>query len=211
MSITYIRYGWKLDLKPYELLVYLAIADDVDDDEEGCCASYTRLAEKTNLGRSTVIRAVSKLERAGIIVHLGTHAQHCANIWNIDKDRVLMLAEFKKNGDRRSAFRGRGTASTSRMMRTYVALAARDGLRCRIPGCRNEDLQIDHIIPRARRGSDDLSNLQLLCARHNKAKNTRAWNDFLQNRWDRFRCEYVMMQGVLHEWNALGFSMEDLT
>jgi len=92
MSITYMGYGWKLDLEPTELLVYLAITDHVDDDGEGCYASYDKLAAKTNLARSTVIRTCQKLEVAGILVHQGTHPQYGTNVWNIDKDKL----PFKK-------------------------------------------------------------------------------------------------------------------
>jgi hypothetical protein len=92
MSIIYMGFGWKLDLEPTELLVYLAIADHVDDDGEGCYASYDKLASKTNLTRRTVIRACQKLEEAGILVHQGTHPRYGTNVWNIDKDKL----PFKK-------------------------------------------------------------------------------------------------------------------
>jgi hypothetical protein len=97
MSIIYMGFGWKLDLEPAELLVYLAIADHVHDDGEGCYASYKTLAEKTNLGRSTVIRVVDKLQKAGILVHQGTHPVHHTNVWNIDKDK-LPFKEPARNG-----------------------------------------------------------------------------------------------------------------
>jgi len=92
LSIVYMGFGWKLDLEPTELLVYLAIADHVDDDGEGCYASYGKLVAKTNLGKRTVIRACHKLEEAGILLHQGTHPRYGTNVWNIDKDKL----PFKK-------------------------------------------------------------------------------------------------------------------
>jgi len=51
----------------------------------------------------------------------------------------------------------------------FRAVFDRDKGRCRMCG-RNENLHIDHIIPRARGGSDDLENLWLLCRECNLSK-----------------------------------------
>lgn len=51
-----------------------------------------------------------------------------------------------------------------------VSLGRRDGFSCRICGSTAPDLQIDHIKPQAQGGTDDPSNLQLLCARCNASK-----------------------------------------
>lgn len=48
-------------------------------------------------------------------------------------------------------------------------LIERDGKRCRHCGT-PRNLTIDHILPRARGGSGDLSNLQLLCRHCNERK-----------------------------------------
>lgn len=88
-------YGWKLDLGPSEKLVYLAVADHVDDDGEGCFASYSTLAAKTNLDRSTVMRIIAKFEKAGIILHQGTHPKYGTNVWNIDKDKLPFKEQVK--------------------------------------------------------------------------------------------------------------------
>lgn len=56
----------------------------------------------------------------------------------------------------------------------FEIIAARDGgRRCFYCGAK-KPLQIDHIIPRAKGGSDDIENLQLLCARCNRVKGVRA-------------------------------------
>lgn len=53
----------------------------------------------------------------------------------------------------------------------------RDGYRCLECGATNKEtrLHIDHIIPVAQGGSDELSNLQTLCRDCNLAKSNRAW------------------------------------
>lgn len=53
----------------------------------------------------------------------------------------------------------------------------RDGYRCLECGATNKDtrLHIDHIIPVAQGGSDELDNLQTLCQDCNLAKSNRAW------------------------------------
>lgn len=53
----------------------------------------------------------------------------------------------------------------------------RDNYRCRECGATNNDttLEIDHIVPVAKGGSNNLSNLQTLCKACNRAKHTRTW------------------------------------
>lgn len=53
----------------------------------------------------------------------------------------------------------------------------RDGYRCRECGATNKQtrLHIDHIIPVAKGGTNDLSNLQTLCEECNVAKATDEW------------------------------------
>ncbi len=54
-----------------------------------------------------------------------------------------------------------------------IAVAARDGGKCRRCGSAH-DLQYDHIIPYSRGGSStDVNNIQLLCGRCNRLKSNR--------------------------------------
>jgi 5-methylcytosine-specific restriction protein A len=65
--------------------------------------------------------------------------------------------------------RGYGTA-----WRTLRAKLLR-GSRCVVcghPGSTDNPLSLDHILPKARGGSDDPRNLQPLCRQHNSAKGT---------------------------------------
>lgn len=58
----------------------------------------------------------------------------------------------------------------------------RDGFRCLECGATNKNsrLEIDHILPVAQGGTDELSNLQTLCDDCNRAKSNRAWKAGLQ-------------------------------
>ena len=53
----------------------------------------------------------------------------------------------------------------------------RDNYRCRECGATNKQtrLHVDHIVPVAKGGTNDLSNLQILCEACNKAKYTDEW------------------------------------
>jgi 5-methylcytosine-specific restriction enzyme A len=53
----------------------------------------------------------------------------------------------------------------------------RDGYRCLECGATNHEtsLEVDHIIPVAQGGTDELDNLQTLCRTCNQAKGNRAW------------------------------------
>lgn len=54
------------------------------------------------------------------------------------------------------------------------ALIERDGYKCSIDSCQEiEDLTIDHVIPLSKGGTNDLSNLRLLCKHHNSQKGDR--------------------------------------
>lgn len=67
--------------------------------------------------------------------------------------------------------------------RKIKKLIARDGEGCRAPGCEQvASLTIDHIVPRKFGGSNDLSNLQLLCKSHNSEKRDRSWEWFVARR-----------------------------
>lgn len=61
------------------------------------------------------------------------------------------------------------------------AVLERDGFVCVI--CGNQATHVDHIIPKAKGGTDDMDNLQAMCATHNIKKGTKTltrgtyWNE----------------------------------
>lgn len=44
---------------------------------------------------------------------------------------------------------------------------------CSVPGCERPTQEVDHILPRAKGGTDDWSNLQPLCRTHHSMKTAR--------------------------------------
>jgi hypothetical protein len=60
---------------------------------------------------------------------------------------------------------------------TRRAVEARDGHRCTFPGCdRDVFLQIHHIVHRAKGGSHEVSNLQLVCWTHHALIHEGGWS-----------------------------------
>jgi diadenosine tetraphosphate (Ap4A) HIT family hydrolase len=59
----------------------------------------------------------------------------------------------------------------------------RAGGKCELCGCSSKErpLHVDHIIPRSKRGSNDIENLQALCEQCNLAKSNRDATDFRQS------------------------------
>lgn len=57
----------------------------------------------------------------------------------------------------------------------------RDGFACVACGS-EESLSIDHVLPRALGGSDDMSNLQTLCRWCNTSKGTKTMDEWMASR-----------------------------
>lgn len=82
-----------------------------------------------------------------------------------DRQRKEAAQAERLEYSRRDAVRKKARAHMSELIR-------RDGKQCKRCGT-IERLTIDHIIPLARGGNNDLNNLQLLCVRCNSAKGAR--------------------------------------
>lgn len=58
-----------------------------------------------------------------------------------------------------------------------TALLANAGFKCQLCGS-GQNLQIDHVVPHSWGGSDDISNLQVLCQRCNASKSNNSSADY---------------------------------
>jgi 5-methylcytosine-specific restriction protein A len=58
----------------------------------------------------------------------------------------------------------------------------RDRRRCQIPGCRAAADEVDHVIPRHKGGTDELTNLRAICARHHRIKSEQERIEALRSR-----------------------------
>lgn len=72
-----------------------------------------------------------------------------------------------------------------------LSLWKKQGRKCANPYCslkevaRPEDLELDHVIPKSRGGSDDLLNRIGLCGNCNRRKSAKAWGMFLDEERSR--------------------------
>ena len=86
---------------------------------------------------------------------------------------VLVLLTGREAKRNKRIVRSAPTHSRSIPQWVKIAVATRDGGKCRRCGSAY-DLQYDHIIPFSRGGkSDDVNNIQLLCGRCNRLKSNR--------------------------------------
>lgn len=68
-----------------------------------------------------------------------------------------------------SSLSAKGSTTRWRRLRAFVLV--RDGHRCHV--CGGPATEVDHVVPRALGGTDDLSNLKAICRADNLAKGSR--------------------------------------
>ncbi len=66
-------------------LVMLVLAERADDDTGACWPSYNDIASRTRAGRSTVIRALARLEREGFITCIKGGGRGNANLYRLSR------------------------------------------------------------------------------------------------------------------------------
>ena len=119
--------------------------------------SYSSFAEQTNRPKRSVVRALNRLVGRNIVIPGEVnYGGYILSVWSINEDTSQWS---KKRGD-------------SIPLDTRRRVLARDGHRCLTCGSQ-EDLTIDHIIPRSRGGDNSESNLQTLCQSCNSRKGNR--------------------------------------
>lgn len=86
---------------------------------------------------------------------------------------IEYLERAKRRAQAKSSSRAKRSEIKSEYHKLLVLLGRRDGFGCMHCGSRSGDLQIDHIVPIAENGSNDMGNLQLLCPSCNSIKSDR--------------------------------------
>jgi len=90
----------------------------------------------------------------------------CKHEW-IPRGKPSMCPKCKRKISTHS-----GRVYTTGKQDQIIRIAVRDGGKCK--KCEaTEKLQLDHIMPKSKGGSSEDSNLQLLCAKCNKAKGVK--------------------------------------
>ena len=100
--------------------------------------------------------------------------------WDSKEQWEGFLAEVTDEQKRRRTFQEKKSAAKQRRSqfqrdrpRLKILLIERDGYACKECGSQ-EGLEIDHVVPLSRGGSDDLGNLQWLCDHHNSKKRDKV-------------------------------------
>lgn len=97
---------------------------------------------------------------------------------------------YRRNRDRINARRNRWLRETGKvhqynhrrrsLLKEVVTsdewnlILERYGSHCLVPGCRNEDVTMDHVVPLSLGGRNHISNLQPLCKSHNSSKGAKV-------------------------------------
>lgn len=98
---------------------------------------------------------------------------------NPEKLREAIRRWKKANPDKCAVFRHRRRTRETKAGGSYTTTEWKDlcayyDNKCLYPGCERTDLTADHVIPVAKGGRSDISNIQPLCSRHNKKKGTKT-------------------------------------
>lgn len=154
-----------------ERLVLLAIADMAHDDGHLARPSVVEIARKANIEEPAVHLAMRNLASGGLLrATVGPGGwESCA---------VVMCGQ--PDSPTRPQRARRQKMSPARRSRVFD----RDGHQCTAcgwttedpwpEGCRSMCLEIDHVIPLALGGTNDIANLQTLCSLCNRAKGVQV-------------------------------------
>lgn len=89
-------------------------------------------------------------------------------------DRALeMVGEARARAAHKAAAKPKRREVQSQYDRWFVRLGRRDGFHCAHCKSSGNDLQIDHVIPISKGGTNDMGNLQILCRDCNEAKSDK--------------------------------------
>lgn len=150
------------EISSTEKFVLVCLADYANQDNE-CFPSQARLAEMTELSERGVRAALAGLEAKGLILRTPR------------RERGLPTSDWYKLAAPLPEFPKGRPGSNGAVVPFAIAKAVyeRDGYRCRRCGC-GSNLSIDHVLPRALGGSNEESNLQVLCRSCNTQKGASA-------------------------------------
>ena len=163
--------------------------------DHGCVA--IPIDQLEDLSNEDIGLRVQQLERDARLLKTEVLADYidAHNIYRVELDELMnwhsRLREFEKDNDeisnalkyvneeidrrwQRDKARRNKTKKRNQIKSDYeklfVQIGRRDGFACSVCESSASDLQIDHIIPLAENGANDLGNLQLLCPACNQKK-----------------------------------------
>ncbi|WP_344601803.1 RNA-guided endonuclease IscB [Streptomyces glaucus] len=144
----------------------------------------------------TTLSVAARLCRYAPVTEI--HVERVAfDIHSIVAGRPLTAAEYRQ-----------GTLAGTE---TRAYLHAKWNRGCAYCGITGVPLNIDHLTPRSRGGSNRLSNLVLACVPCNQAKNNRPVEVFLADRRDRLATILQQVRAPLHDAAAMNATRRQLT
>lgn len=172
MSMEAMQYVLKsTTTKGLNRLIFLLIADSMD--EYGTDLKVPMLAQKANCEDSEVINAINELKSISEIA--------------IDRFGRLYLAKYTWN-ENEGIDKGRSRKEVPYYVRKQVLM--RFNYTCANCGHRDplrKTLNVDHIVPMSRGGTNSVDNLQALCKTCNSSKGNK-----LPREWDGSKVYYGM-------------------
>jgi 5-methylcytosine-specific restriction enzyme A len=183
-----------LNLDPFTLSVYLVLLRHANQ-EKMALQSIDSIGEQlaglsmpetspTPLSRPTVRKALRRLVKLQLIEiyprFLPDGGRTSNGYMILPVKKQLSAVEPRVQNTERHVRQRRRIKTRERF---YGYLIDRDGEHCTSPGCgETSNLTIDHIVPRKLGGTNDPTNLHLLCQKHNSEKGIRSWEWFLRRR-----------------------------
>lgn len=142
-------------------------------EERACCTipcSSLRLVASSDAYQD----AATELVRAGVWEKVGNNyvVVHHADV--VSSTINSYHSKLRRDRSAKSARR----APAAQVLMAAIAAGTE---ACAVCGT-VEHLQIDHIVPRSRGGSDEPENLQVLCIQCNSSKNNRDWDEWRATR-----------------------------
>ena len=125
----------------------------------------------------------------------------------ISMERVKFDMQFMENAEISGVEYQQGTLQGYEV-REY--LLEKWGRKCTYCGKENIQLQIEHIHPRAKRGSDRISNLCLACEKCNIAKGTKDIGDFLKKKPELLKSILAQAKALLRDAAAVNTTRKAL-
>lgn len=149
----------KSNAKGSPRLLLLAIATYTNSDGTGAHPSLATLKHLTRLSHSQVCLVLRQLEAQGHLRIAHGAGPHGGNLYTV-------LYPWRDVSAEQQRIRRKPHTNYAK---TFVKIGRRDGFHCQ--HCQKTvDLEIDHVIPVIKGGTNDLPNLQLLCQSCNGKK-----------------------------------------
>jgi len=156
----------------------LCLAAELDQDwrlrvDESLELSFTQVAREVRVSRELAERFLAAAVEFGLVGQDDRGLFIASGLRRHMKpsDRPERVAERMKRYRETPHGKLRVSFDNNRD-RLYGEVARRDGEHCAECGS-TDDLEVYHVIPLSSGGNNDLSNLQILCKKHNRRKGTR--------------------------------------